>query len=464
MNRTPGFVAVALFVVLLAPAGRGSAEEPETEDLEVKLKALQQTVEGLQKQIADIQSRLERNKAVADVLKEMGLNPDPNDLRLYWKDGIRMDSRDGTVKLKFGGRLQYDMAWMGDGDAERRIGELADGFETRRARLSVSGDLGKNVGFKWEYDFSTGNAVAQDVYLELKQLPVVGTFRVGHFEEPLSLDKLTSSRFITFLERALPNTLVPSKNGGAMIYNTALEERVTWAAGVFRDTNVDDDAQGQMDGQYAFTTRVTGLPWYEDGGKRLLHLGTSFSGRHTDGVVRYRARPEAHLAPTFVDTGNYFTRDICLYGTEGALVLGPFHAEAEYIAANMAADNNVARVGNQPDPDYHGYYVQAGYFLTGETRPYKKSTGVFDRVKPLKPYTQGGPGAWELAARFSYLTLDDDRIAGGKLWDYTFGINWYLHGNVRLMWNYIRSRMDIGPGRNTRADADIFLMRAQVDF
>jgi phosphate-selective porin OprO/OprP len=180
--------------------------------------------------------------------------------------------------------------------------------------------------------------------------------------------------------------------------------------------------------------------------------------------VRYRARPEAHLAPNFIDTGNYFTRDICLYGAEGALVLGPFHAETEYIAADISADTNRARADGQPDPTFHGYYIQAGYFLTGETRPYKKAEGVFDRVKPLKPYGQGGFGAWEVAGRFSYLDLDDDRLAGGKLWDYTLGINWYLNNNVRLMWNYIRARLDTGPGARSDADADIFMMRAQVDF
>jgi phosphate-selective porin OprO/OprP len=449
---------------LVSYASRAPAEEPPAADLEAQVKALQQTVAGLQTQIADIQSRMERNKAVADVLKEMGMNPDPNDLRLYWKDGIRMDSRDGSIKLKFGGRLHYDFAWMGGGDAEARVGEIADGFQTRRAYLYVSGDLGEKVGFKWEYDWSTGAAVAQDVYLELKQLPVVGALRLGYFKEPFSLEYLGSDNYLTFLERGLPNVLVPARNGGAMIHNNALDQRLTWAAGIFRDTNQADGAQGQADGQYAFTTRITGLPWYEDDGKRLFHLGTSFSVRHTDGNVRYRARPEANLAPFFIDTGNYFTRDICLYGAEGALVLGPFHTEAEYIAANMAADNNVARAGNQPDPTYHGYYIQAGYFLTGETRPYKKSEGVFDRVKPLKPYTQGGPGAWEVAGRLSYLDLDDDRIDGGKLWNYTLGINWYLHSNVRLMWNYIRSRTDVGPGADTRADADIFMMRAQVDF
>ncbi|HUW99697.1 MAG TPA: porin [Phycisphaerae bacterium] len=453
-------VAVAVFMW----ASKAMAEEPAAPDLDAQVKQLQDTVAVLQGQIADVQAKVEKQKALTEALKELGYNPDPMDLRLYWKDGIRMDSRDGSVKLKFGGRLQYDLDWQGSNSVEPLVGEVADGFQTRRARIYVSGDFGKNVGFKWEYDLATGAAVARDVYIELRQLPVVGNLRIGHYREPFSLDELTSSNYITFMERALPNILTPAFNGGAMLYNSALDDRVTWAAGIFRDTNQADGAQAVVDGQYAFTTRVTGLPWYEDGGKRLFHLGTSFSVRHTDGNVRYRARPEDNLAPFFIDTGNYFTRDICLYGTEGALVLGPFHAEAEYIAANMAADNNVARAGNQPDPDYHGYYVQAGYFLTGETRPYKKSEGIFDRVKPLKPYTQGGPGAWEVAGRFSYLDLDDDRIDGGKLWDYTLGLNWYLNNNVRLMWNYIRSRVDVGPGADTRASADIFMMRAQVDF
>ena len=462
--RTAWSGAVMAVVVVLVCAKVAWAEEPAAADLETQVKQLQDTVAALQNQISDVQSRVERNKSVADVLKEMGMNPEPNDLRLYWKEGIRMDSRDGNIKLKFGGRLMYDMSWIGDGDAERLVGELADGFETRRARLYVEGDLWKNVGFKWEYDWASGAAVLRNGFLELKELPVVGNLRLGHFKEPFSLDNLTSSRYITFMERALPNAFVPGYNGGAMIYDH-VGERFTWAAGVFRDTAAADGGQGRADGQYSFTTRLTGLPYYEEKGKRLVHLGTSYSIRHTDGVVRYRSRPEVNItAQRFVDTGNYFTRDISLIGAEGAIVHGPFHAEAEYIVANMAADNTPARVGNQPDPTYHGYYVQAGYFLTGEVRPYKTSTGTFDRVKPLKPYGQGGYGAWEAAGRFSYMDLDDDRIDGGKLWDYTLGINWYLNSNVRLMWNYVRSRFDIGPGADTRADADALTMRIQFDF
>ena len=430
MSRA-NMVVYGLVGALLVLVSLGVARGEQPAGLDEQLKALQASMASLQNQIADLESQAARQQAVAEVLKEMGMDPSPNDLRLYWKDGIRMDSRDGNIKLKFGGRLMYDMSWIGDGDAERLVGELADGFETRRARLYLEGDLWKNVGFKWEYDWASGAAGLRDGYLEFKKLPVVGNLRLGHFKEPFSLDELTSSRYITFMERGLPNAFVPGRNGGAMIHDTLFDKRVTWAAGVFRDTAGADGGLGRADGQYSFTTRLTGLPYYEDKGKRLVHLGTSYSIRHTDGIVRYRSRPETHItAQRFVDTGNYFTRDISMIGAEGAVVWGPFHAEAEYIVPNMAADNTPARVGNQPDPNFHGYYVQAGYFLTGETRPYKTSSGTFDRVKPLKPYGQGGYGAWEVAGRFSYLDLDDDRLAGGKMWNYTLGLNWYVNNNV----------------------------------
>ena len=464
MNRRASTLAMGLAVVAVVLAGLSGARAEQPASLDEQVKALQASMASLQNQIADLESQAARQQAIADVLKQMGIEAAPNDLRLYWKDGIRMDSRDGNIKLKFGGRLMYDMSWIGDDPAERLQGELADGFETRRARLYVEGDLWKNVGFKWEYDWASGAAVLRDGFLEFKELPVVGNLRLGHFKEPFSLDELTSSRYITFIERALPNAFVPGYNGGAMIYDH-VGERFTWAAGVFRDTAGADGGQARVDGQYMFTTRLTYLPYYEDKGKRLVHLGTSYSIRHMDAVVRYRSRPEVNItAQRFVDTGNYFTRDISMIGAEAATVWGPFHAEAEYIVPNMAADNNVARVGNQPDPNFHGYYVQAGYFLTGETRPYKTSSGTFDRVKPLKPYGQGGYGAWEVAGRLSYLDLDDDRIDGGKLWDYTLGLNWYVNNNVRLMWNYVRSRFDVGPGPETRESADALTMRIQFDF
>ena len=104
-------------------------------------------------------------------------------------------------------------------------------------------------------------------------------------------------------------------------------------------------------------------------------------------------------------------------------------------------------------------YIQGSYFLTGEKRNYKTSSGAFDRVKPKENFRfGGGPGAWEAAVRYSSIDLDDSGVSGGELKDITVGLNWYLNPNTRIMWDYIRADLDdVG-------DANLFLMRFQVDF
>lgn len=80
-------------------------------------------------------------------------------------------------------------------------------------------------------------------------------------------------------------------------------------------------------------------------------------------------------------------------------------------------------------------------------------------MKPKRNFLkEGGLGAWEVAARFSHLDLNDEGIIGGRLNNVTVGLNWYLNPNMRVMWNFVYAdRDDVG-------DASIFQMRAQIDF
>ena len=377
----------------------------------------------------------------------------PGALRAYWKDGLRFESADKDFKLKIGGRIMADWAFMsGDRDVKTAFGSLDDAAEFRRARLYVSGLLYDAVEFKAEYDFAGGDADFKDVFIGLPSLPVVGNVRVGHFKEPFGLEELTSSNYITFMERSLTSAFTPSRNMGLMLYDGAREERMTWAVGVFRDT--DDFASGSGDGEYAFTGRLTGLAWYEDDGDKLLHLGVSASHRSApDDTLRFRQRPETHPATRFVDTGAFSAENADLLGAELALVYGPFSLQSEYISAG------VDRPG-AADPDFSGYYIAAGWFLTGEHRPYKRSGATFGRIRPAENFRgeKHGPGAWEVAARFSSIDLDDAGIAGGKLEDVTVGLNWYINPNTRVMWNYVRA------DRESVGNADILQMRFQVDF
>src|SRR6185503_3773668 len=147
------------------------------------------------------------------------------------------------VTMKFFGRLFIDWAWF-DGDeptyntdTSGTTPELEDGTEFRTARLGVEGLLYDKTGYKVEFDFAPGTVVVKDVYFYLKEL--FGTeFRVGHFKEPFSLEQVTSSRFISFMERSLAAAFAPDRNSGFQVSDNPTEsQNLYWAAGLFRTTN-----------------------------------------------------------------------------------------------------------------------------------------------------------------------------------------------------------------------------------
>jgi phosphate-selective porin OprO/OprP len=378
---------------------------------------------------------------------------DPNDFRVYWKDGLRMETADKSLQWRIGGRIMFDTAWFDEDvvDSGGQPVNWEDANEIRRARIYMSGTLYDNVEFKLQYDWVGGDPDIKDMYMGLKGLPF-GGIRVGHFKEPFGLQQLTSSKNITFMERALPGAFEAERNAGVMVHNHVLEDRMTWAVGAFRDT--DDFGSGEGD-NYNLTGRVTGLPLYENKGEQLVHLGFDYSYRHFDDDVRIRRRPESHLAGRLANTDWFPADNANAIGLEGALVYGPASVQAEYITAMV--DSSVGG-----DPDFSGYYIEGSYFLTGEHRRYKTSSGVFDRTKPNKNFLgkDRGPGAWQVAARYSHLDLTDGNINGGELDGFTLGLNWYLNPNTRIMLNYVYADAD----KLYDGDVNIFQTRFQIEF
>ena len=256
----------------------------EVEDLKWQLQLMEEAAARQQEQIQAINNRLNAtNASVEDVKKIGSIAQEPNDFRVYWKEGLNFDTNNKNFKLKIGGRIHQDWGWFReDNEIEDTIGRQVDGAEFRRARIYLSGTIYNNIDFKMEYDFAAGGRPSfTDVFVELKEIPVAGNFRVGHFKEPFSLEELTSSNYITFMERSLPNVFAPARNTGMMLHNTLADKRMTWAAGVFRnaddfgDSEWADKVRGVGDsseGGYSFSGRLTGLPWYEEEGENSYTL------------------------------------------------------------------------------------------------------------------------------------------------------------------------------------------------
>ena len=391
------------------------------------------------------------------------------DLKIFWKDSLRIEDADKQIQLRIGGRVQNDWGWFDQDSSVSRNSvagsslDQADATEIRRARLYLSGLLDQSVEFKFQFDFAGGDADFKDAFVGLVDVGGIGGLRIGQFKEPFSLDWMTSSNHITFMERSVMNSLVPGRGTGAMLHNTALEGQATWAVGVFRDT--DDYGNGAGNGEYAYTGRVTYVPMQDE--DSVIHLGLGASIRETMNG-RFRGRPETHFTSRYVDTGAIAGNDsVNMVNAEAAGVWGPFSLQGEYTIA-------MAEATAGSDPDFDAHYVQASYMLTGEKRPYDASKGIFRFVKPTSPYGEDGCGAWEAAVRYSSINLDDGMVNGGELSNITLGLNWYLNNNARVMFNYVMSDLDgtndgtyvvpnVAPV-NFDGDTQLFMVRFQLQF
>ena len=374
-----------------------------------------------------------------------------------WSDGFALQRGDGAFRLSFGGRLWLDGAVIEETPGlERDLEALGgagegNGVEVRRARIHFDGTAYERLFFRSQLDFAGGTPAFRDVFVGLRDLGPVGSVRVGQFKEPFFLDEQNNDDFIAFMERPTTNVFYPDRNVGVMATNTLAERRVLWQLAAFRDTDDFGAAFSSFGGtDWDVTARVTGLPLWEDQGRRLVHLGAAYLHRFRGSAERYAQRPEEHLADRFVDTGPFDATDANVFDAELAWVEGPFSLQGEYTHSLVEG-----RAG-QPDLSFWGAYAQASWFPTGEQRVYDPATGAFGRVRPRASFdpSRGGWGAFELVARTSYLDLSDDGVSGGELLDLGAGVNWYPYPNARLMLGYVHAVLS---GRQADADPDPML-------
>jgi phosphate-selective porin OprO/OprP len=442
--------------VALALTAAGPARAQSQADMQRQLERLTREIETLKAQMQRTQQ---------DVAAQAQKAPDTSsNFELSWAPGIEMKSKDGNFNAHIGGRIQTDAA-IYDQDRSR----LGDGTEIRRATVRLEGTFLKDWKYRFEPDFGGGAANSVSItdawigYTGLKPF----AFYVGNLQEPFSMEDITSSRFLTFMERGLPNVFAAGYRMGGMVSANG----ANWSAtgGLFGSTfSADPGAEG--DEGYDLTGRVHFAPLY--GKTQSVHLG--FGARYNDPnneSLAYSQRPESHVTGArFVNTGTLAnTEHQFQIGPELAAVWGPFSLQGEYIRTMVSRNNG------SPDVDFDGWYVYGSWFITGESRNYEAASGTFGRIRPNANVGQGGFGAWEVALRYSGLDLTDGPVKGGTEKNLTFALNWYPNPYTRLMFNYILVNNDnnatgnaanllpgkVGAGND---DPQVFQVRAQVDF
>jgi phosphate-selective porin OprO/OprP len=409
-------------------------------------------------------------------------------LSAYWKDGLQIKSSDDAFRVHVGGRIQFDYGWNTASQAVQfgpgGTGEFADGAYFRRARLRIDGTMYEHFEWVAEFDFANdvendtssstqtiGSPSFKDVWFGINDLPLLGTVRAGWMKEPINFEHLTSTRWLNFMERPPGTDSLSLRSPGVLVTDWGLNERVTWAFGFFHAQN-DNFGFGVGDGEYAETGRLTGLPWYADEGRQLLHVGFGASHRHlASNQIDLKGRPSVRtepssMLPSLAETGNITGTTQDVLDAELAGVYGPWTLQSEYYCTFL----HDAVVSNQPPLGrlfYQGAYVELLYFLTGEYRAYDRRAAVFDRVVPLRNFNiwhgEHGCGAWQVGIRYGYLDLQNKEVNGATLNDIVLGLNWFLCPNAKLQWNLaIDHREPTPPGSS--GWTYIFGGRVALDF
>ncbi len=447
------FLAALLATTIAAPAL--AAQEPVPADVAADLAAMRAEIAALRAEVAELKAGRESAAAAAPAAAAASAS------------GAKKESAGGGVTFKPFGRLQYDVGFV---ESPRGVNDRGLGFgsEVRRARLGAEGTIPGGFGYKVEVDFANNEVEVADAFLSYKASKSLG-LTLGQHNNFQSIEELTSSRFLSFMERAAFTD--------AFNFERRIGLSATYAAGdviaqggIFTD-NIEDladaqDAVGLGDENNAVSVdgRIVYAPKL---GETQLHIGGSAHWRDNGDTAaagpatRYRQRPFVHTSNTrFLATPGLRVGTETNYGVEAALIRGPLHAVAE--AHWLNADTLTPGLS----PTFFGGYAEVGYFLTGESRGYKG--GRWDRTKVRRPVGDGGAGALQINLRYDHLDLTDDGILGGRQRGYEASLVWIAQDHVRFLLNYGHLRYERSAIAASGGDRDYGInvvgARAQVDF
>lgn len=429
-----------------AAAGEGETNvEPGLADLDQRLRILERKLELQQ----------EEQTAKAKEAPVIAVND----------KGASFKSANGDYEVKIRGLLQGDGRFFIDGAPAG----TNDTFLLRTARPTIEGSLGKLVGFRFTPEFAGDSASIVDAYADLRFDPAY-TVRLGKFTSPVGLERLQSSSALSDIERALPSELAPNRDIGVQLQGELAQGRVGYAIGVFNGTVDGRDAvTTNPDNEFEYAGRIFFEPFKNDANAWSglgFGLGASVGDKQGSGanfLPRYRTPGQVQFfnyrAAALADGRN--TR----FSPQGYYYRNAFGLLAEYIVSKQEVSLGAAH----EELSNSAWQATASYVLTGEDASYR---GV---VKPAHPFNPGagGWGAFEVVGRYGVLEIDDDAypvfadaaVSSNQATSWTLGLNWYLNSNLKLVLNYLQTRLDGGAAAGAdREDEKAVFTRLQVAF
>jgi phosphate-selective porin OprO/OprP len=484
--------AVAASLTLVGPAGpviAGAADDVASllkriDDQEQRIRALEQRLEVQQ----------EQRQAVVATEPVVYVSP----------DGIALKSEDQATQIRFHGELTLDGRFFTHDVTPPGSGNT---WIVRRARPIVDGTFGERFDFRFNPDFASGKTVIQDGYIAGRFLPWA-VLTAGKFKQPFGMERLQFSANNRFLELGLPSDIVPNRDLGLMLSGIFFDDRMTYQIGWFNGTldGVSSDANAIPDvdnnDNKDLAVRLVGRPFLRSdiGALQGLSVGAAVSyvdqaGSATNTLLpSYRSEGQravfsyadatAAKGATAAATATIAAGKRLRWSPQASYYYRSVGAMAEYASVSQGVSRafgaGATSFKRTAQLKHDAWQLYATYLVTGESATYTT-------VVPNRPFAIGrsGWGAFELAARYSRLTLDpasftspsgrpayawfaDPSTQARQLRAWTLGVNWYLTQNIGWMLDYGDTRFAGGAGTfaalRDRADESWLFTRFQVNY
>ena len=446
------------------------------------------------------------------------------------KDGsFTIEDAKGHNSIGLTGRmhLDYRASNLDDSDLgegartdDKDTASMADQFELRRARIGIKGKIAKD--FKYEVVGNLpGTATVDVAYMDFAKFDAF-QIRAGKFKQPFGLEELISSNNMTMMERSYLDQTVPGKKIGLQVMG-APSKGLTYALSTFQNNDVERNLHG--DGYASGAGRATiNFAELMDDKTSVMHVGLSglsstysvtptgtsnttsgadtstsratinsfrSAGRGLANIFRGQIGGNGCSSAGYGCPSEYGAKVVQeAAGLEGIFARGPFKVMGEYSRGRYKAEHNI---GTSVNYDTNTFYLEAGYFLTGEKYADSYKNGVFGGFKPQNNFDldKGQLGAIELAFRVEGFRVEDTELTGGgysrlqgsldgsgttsgtksKADTYTAGIRWILNPNVVVKANYAYTNLGrafapldvIGAGAVVSSE-QLFMTRLQYMF
>lgn len=413
-----------------------------------------------------------------------------NNMHLKSEGGIMIyNPSDSAYWFSVGGRLNLDETLFSGGRLDK-TNQFASGGNIRRALLKFAGGVGDYISYNVTLDFArpsisatnfpevdargrSGSSVDfEDAYInacsEFTGPIGVANLRFGQFTPPTSIDdwgNYGTNNDTMFLESSLATSAfaIPTKVYGLWFDATAIDmfmlsasvfqprqNNVSGTSGTTGSVNNNNYGDTGRSDCLGAALRLTFAPVHTC--DTVYHLGLMGRYQSMNSTLRgtpigqynlFQTTPEARARQTgqLVNTGLLRGRSYNVVNGEALAMWGPTTVEGEFYQAIVqrvpTGGSTLLDVGTtQGNPRFHGWHVEVAYVLTGEHRVYDFETGTLRNPKPCDKM-----GAWEVAARYSFVNMVDKNVYGGSEHNATLGLNWFVNEHVKISANYIRANI-----------------------